>query len=169
MKFKVLVLIAFFSISNAVNAKTIELDCFSQFTFMNGREIDYEFLPKKFYLSVDTDTGESLIERDGKIYKVKTYIDNTSFSFKVSDQSRMIHWQDSYSISRVNGSYINRYRALELDPTSSFYSKTIFNNAMKVLREGKDTEEKKIADIMVYGYSKHGYCRKAKKIINIMI
>ena len=100
---------------------------------------------------------------------IKTYIDNTSFSLKVSDQSWMIHWQDSYSISRLDGSYINRYKALTLDPTSSFYSNKIFNNAMKIIREGKESEEKKIAAIMIYGYSKHGYCRKAKKIINIMI
>ena len=169
MKFEVLILISVFTLSNGINAQKIELDCLSQFTFMNGREIDYEFLPEKYYLSIDPDTGEALIERDGKIYKVKAYIENTSFSFKLSDQSGMIHWQDSYSISRLNGSYINRYRALELDPTSSFYSKTLFNNAMKVIREGKDSEEKKIANVMIYGYSKHGYCRKAKKIINIMI
>ncbi len=169
MKFQVLPLIAAFTLSNAVNAKNIELECLSQFTFMNGRAIDYKFLPEKYYLSVDLETGESFFERDGEIYKVKTYIDNTSFSFKVSDQSGMIHWQDSYSISRVDGSYINRYRALASDPTSSFYSKKIFNNAMKIIREGKDSEEKKRADVMIYGYSKHGYCRKAKKIINIMI
>ena len=160
---------AVFILSNAVNAKNIELDCISQFTFMNGREIDFKFLPEKYYLSVDLETGESFIERDGKIYKVKTYIDNTSFSLKVSDQSGMIHWQDSYSISRVDGSYINNYKALTLDPTSSFYSNTIFNNAMKIIREGKESEEKKIAAIMIYGYSKHGYCRKAKKIINLII